>query len=53
MTDDEDSHDGILCDLCHKHFSIYQMVVLPECGEVYCAGCIEEMVMYCMEEVAL
>jgi len=51
MSDDDNTHDGIECDLCRNRYSIYQMVVLPESGDVYCAGCVEEMVMYCMEAV--
>lgn len=50
MTNDDDTHDGIQCDLCRNYSNIYQMVVLPESGEVYCAGCVEEMIMFCKEE---
>jgi len=49
MTDDEDSHDNIECDLCLGRFSIYQLIVLPNSGEVYCGGCVEEIVMVCKE----
>jgi len=47
MNDDDDGHDNIQCDLCLNRFTIYAVVVLPECGEVYCNGCVEEMVHFC------